>query len=114
MKKPQPPKSHKLTEAQLVMVRHLEELLPDYAIQTEWPVCNSRRWRFDIAIPANKWAVELNGHWRGQHGAGWSEGFDKLNMAQALGWKVFVFHNKFALCGGARQWIAENLLGDKR
>lgn len=53
----------------------------------------SRRWRFDFCWPEAKVAVELQGAtWaRGRHtrGAGYRNDCEKLDEAQALGWRVF-------------------------
>lgn len=103
----------KLTEAQMLLATHLHELIPQ-DVQFEWPVCSTRRWRYDVAVPALKLAFECNGHWNGKHGAGWSEGSEKMNVAQALGWKVFVFHNREVLNGNAKAWIKKHLLAGKK
>lgn len=54
-----------------------------------------RRWRFDLAWPAFKVAVEQEGGvWtRGRHsrGAGMVKDMEKYNHAQLLGWRVFRF-----------------------
>ena len=55
-------------------------------------VTPERRWRFDLAWPAEKLAVEVNGGLfvAGRHsrGAGQLKDFEKLNAAQLAGWKV--------------------------
>lgn len=52
----------------------------------------TRRWRFDVAWPERKIAVEIQGGvWsRGRHsrGTGQLADMDKLNTAQSLGWRV--------------------------
>lgn len=55
----------------------------------------TRRWRFDVAFPQIKLAIELHGgvwigggHNRGKHQQG---DFDKINEAQILGWVVLQF-----------------------
>jgi very-short-patch-repair endonuclease len=53
----------------------------------------TRRWRFDIAVPELKIAVEIEGGtWiQGRHtrGKGYQEDMEKYNQAQLLGWRVF-------------------------
>lgn len=53
-----------------------------------------RKWRFDFAWPAQKVAVEVNGEaWQtkggGRHGK--AADLEKLNAAQAQGWRVFQY-----------------------
>lgn len=117
MKKAQPPKSHKLTIPQLLLVRHLKELFPQYRIHTEFRFNPDKKWKFDVCIPANNWAMECDGGaFSGGHrrGTALEKDYDRQNWAIANGWKLFRFSNRQILQGLARQWIAENLLGDKR
>lgn len=98
----------KQTESQILLAVHLAELgiktVPEYRFDAE------RNFRFDLADLEHRYGFECNGHWQGQHGASWSGEFEKLNLAQALGWKVFVFHNRDVLTGRAKQFIAEHLI----
>jgi very-short-patch-repair endonuclease len=52
-----------------------------------------RRWRFDLAIPELKVAIEIEGGiWTGgrhTRGTGYQKDMEKYNAAQMLGWKVF-------------------------
>ncbi len=52
-----------------------------------------RRWRFDLAIPECKIAIEIEGgSWvQGRHtrAKGYQGDMEKYNQAQLLGWKVF-------------------------
>ena len=97
----------KQTPAQVLLAIHLLEL--GIATTAEYRFC-SRQWRFDLVALDRRWAFECNGHWQGRHGTGWSEGFEKLNLAQAQGWRVFVFHNRQVETGKAKEWIKEHLL----
>lgn len=97
-----------MTEAQELLAIHLKEL--GLKTQPEYRFCQ-RRWSFDLACPEHRIAFECNGHFQGKHGAGWSNDAEKLNTAQALGWRVFVFHNRDVLTGKAKQWVADNLTG---
>jgi hypothetical protein len=92
-----------LTEAQLTLRIHLSEIgimtVPEYQFSP------NRKWRFDLADLEHKIGFECNGHWQGHHGAGWSEGAEKMNTAQMLGWRVMVFHNRDVLRGKAIEWL---------
>lgn len=58
----------------------------------EFRFCSDRRWRFDLAWPALKIAVEIEGGtWaNGRHnrGAGFEEDCVKYNTAESMGWYV--------------------------
>jgi len=59
----------------------------------EYQFCETRRFRFDFAWPAQKVAVEMEGGiWsRGRHvrGAGFARDCEKYNLATSLSWDVF-------------------------
>ena len=61
----------------------------------EYRVWDQRRWRFDFAWPNYKIAVEVHGglfiSGRHSRGMGQQGDFDKMNVAQLLGWNVFQF-----------------------
>lgn len=96
------------TGSQILLKQHLGEL----GIETvhEHRFDPSRRFRFDLASLEHRLGFECNGHWQGRHGSGWSGEAEKMNMAQAMGWRVFVFHNRDVLSGKAKQWVQDNLL----
>lgn len=64
-------------------------LKPEYRFHPE------RRWRFDLASPIAKVAIELEGGvWSGgrhTRGIGFSGDCEKYNTAQLMGWRVFRF-----------------------
>jgi len=66
-----------------------EHLPPPFA---EFRFHPTRRWRFDIAFPGQKIAVEVDGGiWiAGRHnrGAGMERDHEKINAAIELGWRV--------------------------
>ncbi|MGL5807005.1 MAG: hypothetical protein ACRC11_16450 [Xenococcaceae cyanobacterium] len=70
-----------------------ESLYPDLDLETEVLLIPGRKFRFDYAHIEAKVAIELNGQiWRlGAHssGTGLQRDYEKLNLAQALGWCVF-------------------------
>jgi hypothetical protein len=59
----------------------------------EWRFHPTRKWRFDLAWPGHKVALEVDGGiWvAGRHsrGAGVKADWEKVNTAQLLGWRVF-------------------------
>lgn len=61
-------------------------------IVTEHRFHPTRRWRFDLAIPEHRIAIEVEGGvWtRGRHtrGSGYLADLEKYNAAAALGWTV--------------------------
>jgi hypothetical protein len=96
-----------VTESQTLLLIHMKEL--GLEVVPEYRFCEGRRWSFDAACLEHRVAFECNGHFQGKHGAGWSNDAEKLNTAQALGWRVFVFHNRDVLSGKAKEWVKENL-----
>jgi very-short-patch-repair endonuclease len=102
----------KLTEAQILLGQHLREL----GIETVFghQFAEGRRFRFDLASLEHRLGFECNGSFSGLHGPRWSSNdSEKMNLAQAQGWRVFVFSNRQVLKGQAKQWIAEHLNGGK-
>lgn len=75
-----------------------------YARSKDWPepeleykFSETRKWRFDVAFPSPSGfggvAIEIHGgvHTQGRHtrGGGFERDREKMNEAQAFGWKVF-------------------------
>jgi very-short-patch-repair endonuclease len=64
-----------------------------YTPKEEYRFHPKRRWRFDLAIPELKVAIEIEGGiWTGgrhTRGTGYQKDMEKYNAAQMLGWKVF-------------------------
>src|SRR6266702_8271237 len=94
-----------MTEAQTLLQVHLKEL----GIETvaEFRFDGERRFTFDLANEELRIGFECNGHWQGRHGEAWSKGFETLNLAQALGWTVFVFHNRYVMKRKAKKFLAK-------
>ena len=65
------------------------------AYETEYRFDQARKWRFDIAIPDRKLAIEVDGGtWvGGRHttGAGFRRDCEKMNAATVQGWRVLRF-----------------------
>jgi very-short-patch-repair endonuclease len=72
-----------------------------------------RRWRFDLAWPANMLAIEIDGGiWsNGRHtrGAGYRRDCIKLNEAALLGWRVLRFTPDMVTDGTALDYITHAL-----
>lgn len=64
-------------------------------VEFEYRFHPTRKWRFDVAWPERKIAVEIDGgvFIQGRHsrGAGQVKDNEKINVAQSLGWRVFRF-----------------------
>jgi hypothetical protein len=81
----------------------------------EYRFHDTRKWRFDMACPTRKLAIEIDGGvWSGgRHsgGAGQIGDMEKLNTAAILGWRVLRFTPQQTTKPGF--WRAvEALLGD--
>jgi very-short-patch-repair endonuclease len=100
----------KLTEAQILLQKHLGELgIPTVS---EYQFAKPRRWRFDLADVESKIGFECDGGmFRGGHvqSFGLEKDYEKQNYAQLDGWKVLRFTNRQILRGEAKKWLSENL-----
>jgi len=95
------------TEAQILLGIHLAEL--KFFVSAEYQFFPERNWRFDWANKDLKIAFECNGGmWSGGHrrGKATEEENDKINAAQAQGWKVFQFTNEQILDGRVKAFFA--------
>ena len=104
-------KGYKQTVAQRLLSIHLLEL----GVETveEWPFAEGRRFRFDLYSAEHRCAFECDGQFMGKHGVGYGEGHEKINLAQALGFRVFQFSNRSVLNGEAKKWLKENLFRER-
>ena len=102
----------KLSEPQMWLLDWLKERGRDAV--AEWKFHKDRKWRFDVAIPTDQLAFEIDGAiWtRGRHarGAGIKKDNEKINTAQALGWRVFRFTPDEVKCGEAAKFIERWML----
>lgn len=87
-----PPLKHDLADAFCELWRRMG---PDLPLEREHRFHPTRKWRFDVAWPERRVAVELEGGvWtRGRHtrGAGYRRDMEKYNTAAAMGWTILRF-----------------------
>lgn len=88
-----PPLKHDLRDAFLLIWERLGPDIPPHP--KEYRFHPKRRWRFDVAWPEHKVAVELEGGvWtRGRHtrGKGYMKDLEKYNAAVSMGWRLLRF-----------------------
>lgn len=87
-----PPKRQDLADSFCAL---WDRLGPKIPYQREFRFHETRRWRFDVAWPAQKVAIEMEGGiWsRGRHtrGGGYRQDMEKNNAAAILGWTVLQY-----------------------
>lgn len=87
------------------------------SVEREFRFHPVRKWRFDFAWPAQKFAVEIDGGlWvNGRHSRakGLMADMEKRNAAQELGWMVFHFPPQQVKSGEAIETVARLLDGRK-
>jgi hypothetical protein len=66
----------------------------------EYRFHHKRLWRFDLAWPEIKLAIEIDGNGRHNTVAGMANDDEKLNEAQILGWHVLRFNAKLIAATG--------------
>jgi very-short-patch-repair endonuclease len=99
----------------LILVSLIQQELRRQAV-TEYRFAPPRKWRFDIAIPNEKIAIELEGgvFTQGRHtrGVGYLNDMEKYNAATALGWRVLRFahvrHNYTDILQAVREVTANS------
>lgn len=93
------------------------KLLKIYGFLQEYSIPGtSRKFKYDFADPNIKIAVELNGGiWRGKGAhntpAALARDYEKINEAQRLGWKIFVFTGEQVQAGHAAQYLERVIRG---
>jgi len=79
------------------------------AVLREFKFHPTRRWRFDVAIPGPKVAVEIDGGvfvgGRHSRGTGIEKDCEKYAHAMMLGWKVLRVTPRQVKSGDAVQWL---------
>lgn len=111
LRKPQPtPQEPSQLVAELVQQLYAADLVP---VVTELRFHPERKWRFDLAWPDFKVAVEVHGgiHSGGRHtrGAGFERDREKMNEAALMGWLVLEVTDKQIRSGQALAWVERAL-----
>lgn len=65
--------------------------IPGWDLTREYRFHPTRRWRFDVAFPSVKLAIEVDGRGRHQTVIGVRADCEKLNAATLMGWRVLRF-----------------------
>ena len=106
---PQPQEPSKLVE-QLLHQLEAINLAPTHR---EWQFHPERKWRFDLAWPDFKVAVEVHGgiHSGGRHtrGAGFEKDREKMNEAALMGWLALEVTGDQIRSGQALGWVERAL-----
>lgn len=77
------------------------------AVERELRFSDERAWRFDVALPRRKIAVEVEGlNGRHQRTGGFRRDMEKYNTALALGWRVLRVTGRDVETGDALVWLA--------
>lgn len=106
MTKPKAQSEYKVTQAQLLLGIHLDEL--GIRFQREFKFCE-RDWRIDLMLLDYRIGIEISGgNWTGGHrrGKAQEDEYDKLNRAAMEGWRVLQYTNAQVLEGQAQADIA--------
>jgi very-short-patch-repair endonuclease len=102
----------KLNEAQILMGIHLKELGVSF-IQ-EHLVAPGRKWRWDFYLPFYNIAIEIDGYFKGHHGAGYGSDNEKQNVGVMLGYRPLRFSTNDVKRGKAKTFLKEYLNGTER
>lgn len=69
----------------------MREPIPGWDITREYRFHPVRKWRFDIAFPSVRLAIEIDGRGKHQTVAGVRNDCEKQNEAVRLGWRIMRF-----------------------
>lgn len=89
--------------AETLFAKHLKEL--KLSFQTQYKFDRNRRWRADFHIIPHRILIEIDGYFKGRHGAGWGADNEKRNMATMFGYRVLVFSTRDVLNGTAKEFL---------
>jgi hypothetical protein len=105
----QPKKVRKKSELELALIRQLrlETDLP--AFTDEYNFSSVKGWRFDLAYPDYKVAVECEGEGRHKRWGGFLEDMNKYFHAQLDGWLLIRVASEIINDGVAVEWIRAGL-----
>lgn len=96
----------KLTTAQILLRDHLLEL--GITTLVEFQFCEGRKFRFDLYSPELRMGFEASGgRWKKGHRSSRDieQAYEKMNLAQLLGFRVLEFSNEQIMDGRARAFL---------
>jgi very-short-patch-repair endonuclease len=70
------------------------------------PVCADRKWRWDFFLPDHRIVIEVDGYFKGRHGAGWGSDNEKANHGTMAGVRVLRFSTKDVETGKAKAFLS--------
>lgn len=97
------------TVTELLLEYHLKELKIPFKAQVQFDP--ERKWRLDFLLTEHRIGIEIDGYFKGRHGAGWGADNEKRNAATMQGIRVLVFSTKDVLRGQAKAYLEHWLLG---
>jgi very-short-patch-repair endonuclease len=98
-------KKPKVNVGQVLMATHLRELGLAFAEQV--PVTDGRRWKWDFLLPDYRIVIEVDGYFKGRHGAGWGSDNEKANHGTMAGIRVLRFSTDDVKRGKAKAFLQE-------
>lgn len=108
-RKRKPGFDHKAAKEYIMLT--LVSFIPREKVKLEHRFHDTRKWRFDWAVPEYKLAVEYNGSvWtQGRHtrGQGYINDREKMNEAQLAGWLVLELTTEAVKSGKAYEMIEQ-------
>jgi very-short-patch-repair endonuclease len=94
----------KHSPAEILMEIHLKEL--GLAYEAEVQFYAGRKWRWDFLLTTSNIAIEIDGYFKGRHGAGWGADNEKRRTGTFMGYRVLVYSTKEVLTGKAKEELA--------
>lgn len=95
------------SEAELLFAVHLKELGQRFRWHVKFHCV--RKWEWDFVLLDHGIAIEIDGYFKGRHGAGWGADNEKRNTGTMMGYRVLVFSTKDVSRGKAKAFLAEFL-----
>jgi very-short-patch-repair endonuclease len=97
--------SKKINIGETLMAQHLTELGLKFRQQVKF--CDTRRWKLDFLLGENGIAIEVDGYFKGRHGAGWGSDNEKANWATSMGYRVLRFSTQEVKTGKAKEFLKQ-------
>lgn len=90
---------------QILMATHLKELGIEYWEQHRFH--QDRKWLLDFYLPEYSIGIEIDGYFKGRHGAGWGADNEKSNIATLCGIRMLRFSTQDVKTGKAKDFLDE-------